>query len=266
MAAPQDNGPSTVQYAVSGPVATLVIDNPGKRNALAWTTLAELRAGLEQARADDAVRVVVITGAGTEAFSAGADLSGMAAGAGHLALHDARGELARFLEAMWALGLPTIAKVRGYCLAGGFGVALACDIVVAADDARFGTPEIDVGLWPMMITAPLLRSMPPKKALELMMTGRRVSAAEGERMGFVNHVVPPVDLDAFVDELAVTLAAKSPAAMRLGRDTFYDVLDLDAAHALKLLQAGLTIVAGTEDAAEGIAAFQEKRSPRWSGR
>jgi enoyl-CoA hydratase/carnithine racemase len=108
--------------------------------------------------------------------------------------------------------------------------------------------------------------MPPKKALELMMTGRRVSAAEGERLGFVSRVVPAAELDAAVDELAATLAEKAPAAMRLGRDAFYDVLDLDVAHSLRLLQAGLTIVTGTEDAAEGMAAFREKRPPKWTGR
>ena len=256
----------TVRYGVAGAVATLTIDNPTKRNALAWSTLAELRHALSRAKADGEVRVVVLTGAGEQAFSAGADLSGMVATAGHLERHEARGELGRFFEDIWALGKPTIAKVRGYCLAGGFGVALSSDVVVAADDAVFGTPEIDVGIWPMMITVSLLRSMPPKTALELMMTGRRVSAAEGERIGFVNQVVPPDALDTTVDDLAATLAGKSPSAMRLGRDAFYDVLDLDVGHALRLLQSALTIVTGTEDATEGIRAFQEKRRPQWTGR
>jgi enoyl-CoA hydratase/carnithine racemase len=255
----------TLRYGVRDAVATLTIDNPSKRNALTTGTFAELRDGLSRAKTDPAVRVVVLTGAGEEAFSAGADLSGMVGTASHLELHDARGELGRFIEDIWSLGKPTIAKVRGWCLAGGFGVALSCDIVVAADDATFGTPEINVGIWPMMITVPLLRAMPPKKALELMMTGRRVSAAEGERLGFVSRVVPAAELDAAVDELAATLAEKAPAAMRLGRDAFYDVLDLDVAHSLRLLQAGLTIVTGTEDAAEGMAAFREKRKPQWKG-
>ncbi len=126
---------------------------------------------------------------------------------------------------MWELGKPTIATVRGYALAGGFGVALMCDVVVAADDAVFGTPEINVGLWPMMITVPMLRSMPPKVALELMMTGRRVGADEAARIGFVNRVVPVAELDAAVKELAAVLASKSPSVMKLGRDAFYNVLD-----------------------------------------
>ncbi|MCU0271404.1 MAG: enoyl-CoA hydratase/isomerase family protein, partial [Acidimicrobiales bacterium] len=197
-----------VLYAVTEGVARLTINRPERRNALSWSVVGELRRRVAEARVDPAVRVLVLTGAGDRAFCAGADLSGMAAGAGYLDLHDARGELASLFGALWDLGKPTIARVRGFALAGGMGLALACDLVVAADDARFGTPEIDVGLWPYMITVPLVRSMPPKKALELMMTGRRVDAAEAERIGFVTTVVPVDELDAAVDELAATLAAK----------------------------------------------------------
>ena len=189
----------------------------------------------------------------------------MADGAGYAALHDARGELARLFRDLWELGKPIIARVRGYALAGGFGLACACDLVVCSDDAQFGTPEIDVGLWPHMITVPLTRSMPPKKALELMMTGRRVDAAEAERIGFVQRVVPVDELDAAVDELAATLAAKPPATMKLGRDSFYGVWDAAADEAFRMLHPLLTVTASTEEAAEGIAAFSEKRPPSWRG-
>lgn len=253
-------------YDVRDRVATLTINRPERRNALSWTVMSELRAALAVAKVDAEVSVVVITGAGDKAFSAGADLSGMAEGAGFADLHDARGEMTRLFREAWELGKPTIAKVRGYALAGGFGVALMCDFVVASDDAQFGTPEIDVGLWPMMITVPMLRSMAPKQALELMMTGRRVPASEAERIGFVNRVVAPDELDAAVAELAGTLASKSPAIMKLGRDAFYTVLDQSAEAALRLLHPMLTIVTQTEDAAEGIRAFAEKRPPEWKGR
>jgi enoyl-CoA hydratase/carnithine racemase len=247
-------------------VATLTINRPERRNALSWDVIKLLRSGLARAREDTDVRVVVLTGAGDKAFCAGADLAGMAEGAGFLDLHEGRGELAKLFEELWSIGKPTIARVRGYALAGGFGLALACDLVVAADDAQFGTPEIDVGLWPYMITVPLCRSMAPKKALELMLTGRRVSAAEADRLGFVTRVVPVAELDSAVSELAETLAAKSPAVMRLGRGSFYEVWDLAARDALALLHARLTLTTLTDDAREGLAAFAEKRPPRWIGR
>ncbi|MGH9185755.1 MAG: enoyl-CoA hydratase/isomerase family protein [Acidimicrobiales bacterium] len=253
-------------YEVADGVATITINRPERRNAMSWTVITELRHAIAAARADDDVRVVVLTGAGDKAFCAGADLSGMAEGAGWAELHDARGEMARLFQDMWDLGKPIIARVRGYALAGGFGLALACDLVVAADDAQFGTPEIDVGLWPYMITVPLVRSMSPKRALELMMTGRRVGAEEAERIGFVTQVVSTDELDAAVAQLAATVAAKSPAIMKLGRDSFYAVWDQPAAEALRLLHAMLTVTAATEDAAEGIAAFVQKRPPVWKGR
>jgi enoyl-CoA hydratase/carnithine racemase len=156
--------------------------------------------------------------------------------------------------------------VHGYALAGGFGLACACDLIVASDDSVFGTPEINVGLWAYMITVPLLRSMPPKTALDLMMTGRRVGAEEGARLGFVQRVVPVADLDSTVDALAAELASKSPIIMRWGRDSFYRVLEMDADAALSYLQSMLTITSQTEDAAEGVAAFAEKRTPQWKGR
>src|SRR6185503_1114295 len=119
---------------------------------LSWALIGELREALALAKADSEVRVVVLTGAGTKAFCAGADLDGMAAGAGFTELHEGRGELADLFRDLYGLGKPTIARVRGFALAGGFGLALACDLVVAADDAVFGTPEVALGLWPHMIT------------------------------------------------------------------------------------------------------------------
>jgi enoyl-CoA hydratase/carnithine racemase len=256
----------SVLLGVEDHVATLTINRPERRNALGSDTVNLLRQNLATAKADPTVRVVVITGAGDQAFSAGADLSGMQPDASFVDVHEGRGEFTRFFIEMYSLGKPTIAKVRGWCLAGGFGVALSCDIVVASDDAVFGTPEINVGIWPMMITVPLLRSLPPKRALELMMTGRRVRAAEAEQLGFVNRVVAPEELDTAVAEIAQTLAEKPPAAMKLGRDAFYAVLDMDAEHALRLLHQGLSLVNLTEDAREGVTAFQEKRKPEWTGR
>ena len=253
-------------YEVRDHVARVTINRPERRNAMSWDVITGLRKAATDARDDDDVRVLVITGAGEQAFCAGADLTGMRGDAGFVETHDARGELARLFHDFWGLGKPTIARVRGYALAGGFGLALSCDFVIAADDAQFGTPEINVGLWPYMITVPLVRSMPPKKALELMLTGRRVKAAEADQIGFVTRVVPVDELDAATDQLAAELASKSPAIMKLGRDSFYAVWDSNAADALNYLHTMLTINSLTEDAAEGIAAFAEKRDPQWKGR
>ncbi len=251
---------------VDGAIGRVVINRPEKRNALSWSVVRELRAALSEMKVDDRVRAVVLSGAGDRAFCAGADLGGMAEGAGAAALHEARGELALLFRDLWEVGKPTVAKVQGYALAGGFGLALACDFVIASEDATFGTPEIDVGLWPFMITVPMLRSMPPKKALELMMTGRRIGAEEAERIGFVTRVVHGADLDEAVDQLAGELASKPGAVMRLGRDAFYSVLDRSAEDALRLLHPLLSVVSQYEDSSEGIAAFVEKRPPRWTNR
>jgi enoyl-CoA hydratase/carnithine racemase len=179
-----------LRYDVRDRVATITIDREERRNALSWGLIGELRGAVAAAGADDDVRVVVLTGAGSVAFCAGADLDGMAGGAAFVDLHDGRGQLAALFRDLYDLGKPTIARERGYALAGGFGLALACDLLVAADDAVFGTPEISLGLWPHMITVPMIRAMAPKRALELMLTGRRVDASEAEQLGFVTRVVP----------------------------------------------------------------------------
>jgi enoyl-CoA hydratase/carnithine racemase len=259
--------PSELRRDLSSGVLRLTIDRPARRNAMTWEVIRGLRAALEEARHDDEVRVVVVAGAGDQAFCSGADLGGMHGdGTGFLETHDARGELAGLFQAMWALGKPTVARVQGWAMAGGLGLALACDLVVASDRARFGAPETGVGLWPYMITVPMVRSMHPKQALDLMLTARVVGAAEAERMGFVSRVVPHQDLDTAVAELTTTLASRSPAVMRLGRDSFYAVWDMAAGPALEHLHAMLTLTNQTEDAAEGIAAFLEKRPPHWQGR
>lgn len=257
-------------YQLDDGVARVTINRPERRNAMSWEVMHGLRRVLARASQDNDVRVVVLAGAGDDAFCAGADLAKMTGAdepdAGVLAVHEERGVLAEVFDALWRLGKPTVARVQGFALAGGFGLALACDLVVASDRARFGAPEVNVGLWPYMITVPMVRSMPPKQALELMLTGRIVDAAEGQRLGFVTRVVAPGELDEAVATLAQTLAAKSPAVMRLGRDAFYAVWDMAAPDALAHLHAMLSLTAQTEDAAEGIAAFLEKRAPRWRGR
>jgi enoyl-CoA hydratase/carnithine racemase len=253
----------------AGPVLTLTIDRPERRNAMTWEVIGALRREMAKAKVDPAVRVVVLAGSGDQAFCAGADLSGMVpkdpggTSDDYLDHHLARGWLAELFEEMWALGKPTIARVQGWAMAGGFGLALACDMVIASEDAKFGAPELNVGLWPYMVTVSLLRSMPPKKALELMLTSRVVGAEEADRIGFVTRVVPRDDLDRAVAELAAVLASKPPGVTKLGRDSFYAVIDSAASEALPYLHAMLTVTSQTAEAREGVTAFAEKRPPSW---
>jgi enoyl-CoA hydratase len=181
-------------------------------------------------------------------------------------LHRRRGMLADLFRTMWRGGKPTVARVNGHALAGGFGLAVACDVTICVDDAKLGVPEINVGLWPMMITAALVRAMPHKAALELMMTGRLIDPAEALSLGAVSRVVSRAELDGVVAEVVGALAAKSPAALQLGRDAFYATAGVDSDTALDRLQGGLTAVSLTDDSREGVLAFVEKRPPRWMGR
>lgn len=248
-----------VLYSAEHGIAQVTINRPERRNALTWTAIEELGRRLAEAKADPDVHVVVLRGAGEAAFCSGVDLSQMASGSSEADLHHARGRVGALFGQLWSLGKPAIAAVRGFAVAGGFGLALACDLVVCTTDSIFAAPEIDLGLWPFMVTVPLVRSMPPKKALELMLTGRRVDAAEAERIGFVNQVVAPTELDAVVGDMAAVLAAKPATAMKLGRDSFYTVWDMAAADALAVLHPLLTVAIGTDDAKVAMAAFVDRR-------
>ena len=254
-----------LHYDAEGGRATITIDDPERMNPLANETMVELVAAVHRATRDSEVRVVVITGAGDRAFSAGGDLSGGFVDS-PIVDHAARGALADLFRALRRCGKPTVARVNGHALGGGFGLAAACDITIAVDTATLGTPEIDVGLWPMMISAVLMPLVSRKALLEMMLTGRRIRADEAEELGIVNRVVPAAGLDAAVDEVVDALLAQSPAALALGKEAFYAIADLDFDTALDHLHNGLTAIAMTEDAVEGVTAFVEKRTPLWHGR
>jgi enoyl-CoA hydratase len=244
-----------------------VIDREERRNALADDVIEGLLEGLDRAGRDDLARAVVVTGAGERAFCAGGDLGGnLAPNEGRVQSHDRRGAVADLLRAIASYPKPVVARVNGVALAGGFGLMLACDLVVAADDVEVGTPEINLGLWPYMISAVVSRNLPRKVMAEMMMIGRRYSAAEAERWGMVNRVVPRASLDVAVDELVDELASKSPLILRLGKESLIRSQDMTFDQSLAYLQSMLTVSLESEDVAEGVAAFMQKRKPEWKGR
>lgn len=254
-----------VLYSAAGGRGVITIDRPDRRNAISPDVVRGISDALTQADADDSVRVIVLTGAGDKAFCAGGDLGGMTADS-RVAQHFGRAEVGELFQQMRASSKPIVARVNGHALAGGFGLMLACDLVVAADTAQMGTPEINLGLWPFMITAVIQRDLPRKVALDLMLTGKRIDAAEGERWGFVNRVVPAAELDAAVDELVETLSSKSPLITHLGKRSFYRAEDESFSDALEYLAGMLTVCLESEDTIEGVTAFMQKRPPEWKGR
>jgi enoyl-CoA hydratase len=261
-------GFEAVLLTVEGGVATVTLNQPEKRNPLSPAMTRGLWAALTWCRAEPAVRVVVLTGAGDRAFCAGADLaSSFDAGGNELERHHERRGLADLFLLIRDLGKPVIGRVNGHALAGGFGLACACDLLVAVESATFGTPEINVGVWPMMISAVLARNLPRKVVLEMMLLGDRWTAAQMKEAGLVNRVAAnQAELDELTAEMAGKLAGKSPAIVRLGRDAFYRMEDMSFEEALAYLHSQLTLVTLSEDTREGIKAFFEKREPDFKGR
>jgi enoyl-CoA hydratase/carnithine racemase len=255
-----------VRYEVEGGQALLTLDRPQARNALSAQAMAELLEGIGRAEADPAVRVLVLTGSGERMFCSGGDLSSMSSQDGFLAGHDARRAYGALLQRFGQAKKPCIARVNGHALAGGLGLVLACDLAVMADDAELGTPEIDRGLFPMQVVALLQRHLGRKRALELVMTGDRVSAAQALAWGLVNRAVPRAELDAAVRALGEKIAGKSQAVLALGRRAFFTAEDLPLGQAVEHLASQLSLNVLAEDAAEGVTAFLEKRKPKWNDR
>src|SRR5690242_10441376 len=258
---------ATLRYDVSDTgVGTIALDQPDTRNALSDELLGDLVAALETARDDDAVRCVVLTSTHDRVFSAGANLGGFAADVPLVHKHFATERFPNLFRLIGELGKPTLCAANGHVLAGALGIALACDLIIARAGARFGTPEINVGLFPFMIMALIYRNVPRKKTNELLLLGEQISAAEAERIGIVNRVVPAEEFQAAVAEWAQKLAAKTPLLMRLGKDAMYRQQDMAFGDALEFLHAQLSLAFSTDDIQEGVQAFMGKREPAWTGR
>jgi enoyl-CoA hydratase/carnithine racemase len=253
-----------VQNDTEARTLTLTLNRPERRNAIGLEMMNELLWALDDAAQAEDVRVVVLTGAGST-FCAGGDFSQMSGGMADSTLAP-KGDYADLLLAMLRFEKPIIAKVNGHAMGGGLGLVAASTFAIASDEAKLGTPEIDVGLFPMMIMAVLARHVPRRALVELMLTGGRLPAEDARALGLLNRVVPLSLLDETVASLAQKLAEKSPKAMALGLRAFADQADLAVAEALPLLRDRLAECLGTDDAREGLTAFLEKRKPVWTGK
>ena len=252
--------------AADNGVATITLDTPDNRNALSNQLLDELIDAFEAARDDDAVRCVVLTSSHEKVFSAGASLDQFAAEAPLVHKHLGTERFPRLITLIGRLGTPTICAANGHVLAGSLGLALACDLIVAREGATFGTPEINVGVFPFMIMALIYRNVPRKKTNELLLMGERIGAQEALEAGIANRVVPAEEFDGAVSDWAEKLAAKSPVIMRLGKEAMVRQMDMQLLDALDYLRSQLTLALSTEDIQEGVRAFFEKREPQWTGR
>ncbi|SRR5436190_4010166 len=258
--------PEKLRYDVAEGVATVTLDDPGTRNSLSPQLLEELLGALRECRADDAACCLVLASSHERVFSSGANLGAFGTDAPISDRHAGSLGFVEVFKAIGELGKPSLVAANGHVLAGSLGIALACDLIIAKEGATFGTPEINVGLFPFMIMALIYRNVPRKKTNEMLLLGERLEAEEAREAGIVNKVVPAAEFDAAVADWAAKLASKSPAIMRLGKDAMWRQMDMPLYDALDYLRAQLTIELGTEDAAEGVSAFFEKREPRWRGR
>jgi len=256
----------TVLYEAAGGIATITMNDPERRNALSAEMLEGLAAALSRAAEDPEVRCAVLASSHESVWCAGADLSGFKAETSLIEKHAGSAGFMNLFQALSDFPKPTIGKINGHALAGGMGLALCCDLLVASENATFGTPEINVGAFPFMIMAVIYRNLPRKQANELLLLGDRISAERALEMNLVNRVVPAGELDAFVEDWATKLAAKSPLIMGMGKEAMARQRDLPLEDALDYLRAQLSLAQSTEDIVEGVTAFFEKRDPVWKNR
>ena len=252
-------------YEQKDRVAWLTINREPRRNAISQEIITAFMEHLRSADADDGIRAVLVTAAGEKVFCSGADLAITLAGNAEDRLAGPR-HYARLLKEMAAFGKPLVARVNGACLAGGIGLMLSCDIVIARNDTYFCTPEVNVGIFPMMVGALLFKNVTYKKTMDMVLTGRKIDAAEAEQMGLISRSVDPAHLDEAVQHTLRLLSSKSPIGTRIGKEAFHMACQMPFDEAVDYLCEALGRVISTEDAAEGMTAFMEKRKPEFTGK
>jgi len=249
-------------------VAYIILNRVEIRNALNEQTMDEIIDAISLCNSDEKIKVMVIKGAGDKAFSAGGDLNNMLDNLNQSSITIQRftSKYKTLVENLINSKKPTIAAVRGYAMAGGCGLAVVCDLTIASTKAVFAIPEITIGIWGAVISAPIARLIGLKKTMELFYTGESINAVEAERIGLINKVVDDEKLDEEVDRLARLIASKSPLAITMGREALIMTQDMEIGKALNYLRNMVTILLGSGDAKEGIGAFIDKRQPNWENR
>jgi methylglutaconyl-CoA hydratase len=255
---------AAVLHDKRGHVFWITINRPDKRNAINAEVIDGIRAGYRAAHADADVRVIVLTGAGDKAFCAGADLQ---PGKG-FAFDPAKPNLdyADLMRDAQNATLPSIARINGVCMAGGMGLLCMTDMAVAADHVQFGLPEVKVGVFPMQVMSLLQQIAPRRRVREWALSGEPFDAAQALQAGLLNHVVPAAELDAKVDWLVGRIVDKSPTAIRRGKYAMRAIEAMTFDQAIATTESQIALLALTDDAKEGLASFNEKRKPRWTGR
>ncbi|MBB1633177.1 enoyl-CoA hydratase/isomerase family protein [Cupriavidus sp. UME77] len=253
-----------VLHEKRGAAFWITINRPDKRNAINKEVVAGIRAGYRAAHADPAIRAIVLTGAGDKAFCAGGDLQ---PGKGFaFDLSQPSVDYADMLRESQQATLPSIARINGTCMAGGMGLLCMTDMAVAADNALFGLPEVKVGVFPMQVLSLLQTLAPPRLVREWCISGEPFSAAEAKAAGLVNHLAAPGELDARTEWLVARVADKSPTAIRRGKYAMHAMASMSFSEGIAYTESQIALLAMTDDAREGLAAFNEKRKPVWTGR
>lgn len=256
-----------VLAATEGAAFRITINRPKRRNSINEEVCLQIAAAIDAAEADRDVRAVVLTGAGDQAFCAGGDLKPGADGAPFtINPADPNNFVIKLFRRMEKCRLPIVARVNGHALAGGLGLVCACDMAVASSAAKFGVPEAKIGLFPMMILPYMMRVIPRRRLLEMCITGELISAEEALALDILNYVAAPAELDAKLDWLLARIVDKSPTSIRLGKQVFRAIEDMTLDQAFEHTQVMLPLIALSQDAKEGFAAFNEKRKPIWTGK